>query len=419
MPPKIVIDFTPHRSQMAVHNHPARFKVLAAGRRWGKTLLGVHECLDVASKGGRAWWVAPSYKMGEVGWRPLRKMGVAIGAEVRRVDRQIILPNGGEVQVRSADNPDNLRGEGLDFAVLDECAFMPESVLNEAIRPALSDRNGTAIFISTPKGRNWFWRIYQRGIVKQNEWAAWRLPTSDNPHIDKSEIESARQTLPDSIFKQEYLAEFLENEGAVFRNLAACHNATTAEPLEHAGHRVVVGVDWAKQADFTAISIGCADCHRELAVDRFNQIDYHFQVQRLQGLVDRYRVRGGLAETNSMGEPLLEQVQRLGLPVIGFQTTASSKPPLIENLALTYEKAEWQFIDDPIWRAEAEAYERKVSPVTGRSQYSAPEGLHDDTVIARALMVWQARNAIPLPAPQTTQSKWANENANGTRWRRF
>src|SRR3989304_1763613 len=96
----IQINAKPHPGQAAVHEHPARFKVLAAGRRWGKTRLGVHECLDVASAGGRAWWVAPNYKMGEVGWRPLRVMGGKIGAEVRRVDRHIVLPNGGEVTVR-------------------------------------------------------------------------------------------------------------------------------------------------------------------------------------------------------------------------------------------------------------------------------------------------------------------------------
>jgi len=87
-----------------------------------------------------------------------------------------------------------------------------------------------------------------------------------------------------------------------------------------------------------------------------------------------------------MGEPIIEQLQYDGLPVEGFQTTASSKPPLIENLALTLEREEWQFLSIPIATAELEAYERKVSQITGRSQYGAPEGLHDDTVIARALM---------------------------------
>jgi hypothetical protein len=97
-----------------------------------------------------------------------------------------------------------------------------------------------------------------------------------------------------------------------------------------------------------------------------------------------------LAESNAMGEPIIEQLRRDGVNVHGFMTTASSKPPLIENLALALERAEWQFQDDPVWTAELEAYERKVSATTGRSQYSAPEGVHDDTVIARALMLRDA-----------------------------
>ena len=375
-----------------MHQHPARFKVLAAGRRWGKTRLGVHECLDVATRGGRAWWVAPNYKMGEVGWRPLRKMGSKIGAEVRRVDRQIILPTGGDVTVRSADNPDSLRGEGLDLVVADECAFVPEEAWTEALRPALSDRLGKAIFISTPKGRNWFWRMWQRGLGDSEEWHSWQLPTSGNPYIDANEIEAARDTLPELTFEQEYLAQFLEDEGAVFRNIAACLSAPETAPDAHHGHYIIAGVDWGKSNDFTCISIGCADCRQELARDRFNQIDYTFQRGRLQALCDRWQPAVVLAESNSIGEPIIEVLQQEGMPVQPFQTTAQTKPPLIENMALVFERAEWQFQNDPIWTAELEAYERTVSPTTGRSSYSAPAGMHDDTVIARALMVWQGSN---------------------------
>ena len=91
---QIKINAEPHPGQAMVHNSLARFKVLAAGRRWGKTRLGVFECLDAASQGKRAWWVAPTYKLGEVGWRPLRRFGYRLGAEVKKADRQIILPNG-------------------------------------------------------------------------------------------------------------------------------------------------------------------------------------------------------------------------------------------------------------------------------------------------------------------------------------
>jgi hypothetical protein len=127
-------------------------------------------------------------------------------------------------------------------------------------------------------------------------------------------------------------------------------------------------------------------------LDRFNQIDYAFQRGRLAALASRWGVSYILAEQNAMGAPVVEQLQRDGLPVRGFETTASSKPPLIESLALAFERTEAQWLPDPVARLELEAYERKVNQLTGRSAYSAPEGLHDDTVMARAL-AWQAATA--------------------------
>lgn len=351
------------------------------------------ECIDVANSGGVAWWVSPSYKMSDVGWRPLRKLAGRIpSVSVSLVDRRVEFPSGGSVTIRSADNPDSLRGEGLDFLVMDECAYIDESAWTEALRPTLSDRKGRALFISTPKGRNWFWKIYQSGL-SGGEWQSFKFSTADNPFIDPSEIEAARQMLPEQIFEQEYLALFLENEGGVFRNLAACLNAEPTTPEQHNGHKLVLGVDWGKQNDFTAISIGCVTCRREVHADRFNKIDYHFQRGRLKAAADNWRTVTGYVERNSIGDPNLEELHRAGLRVSGFDTTPTSKPPLIENLALALEKAEWQFLPDPVWRAELEAYERIISPATGRSSYSAPSGVHDDTVMARALMLRAAGEA--------------------------
>jgi hypothetical protein len=153
-----------HSGQQVIVSSGHRFRVLACGRRWGKTRLGALLCLEVALRGGRAWWVAPSYKMAFVGWRLVTQLALQVpGSEIRKADQLVMLPGGGSVQVRSADNPQSLRGEGLDFLVMDECAFIPEAAWTEALRPALSDRLGRALFISTPKGRNWFWRLFVRG----------------------------------------------------------------------------------------------------------------------------------------------------------------------------------------------------------------------------------------------------------------
>lgn len=423
------ISVKPHPGQAEVHNNPARFRVLACGRRWGKTRLGVNECLDVAASGGRAWWVAPNYKMSRVGWRPLSKIGRLIGADVRKGDLQITMPGGGEITVRSANDPYSLRGEGLDFVVLDECAFMAEEAWTESLRPALSDRGGRAMFISTPKGRNWFWRLYQRGLGNDREWQSWRRPTSDNPYIKPTEIDQARADMPEVVFEQEYMAVFLENMGSVFRSIAKCLTAPPDQTrAQHERHNIVMGVDWAKEADFTAFSLICTDCHREVARDRFNKIDYDFQTERLKNMVGAWHPAGILPERNSIGGPLVDGLVRQGLPILsgpdgkpGFETTVTSKPQLIENLSLALDRGEIAFQADDVWTGELEAYERKISPMTGRSHYSAPEGLHDDTVIARALAVWAIGRAASLPAEQPTQaSKWGEIETDGeSRWRRY
>ena len=119
--------------------------------------------------------------------------------------------------------------------------------------------------------------------------------------------------------------------------------------------------------------------------------------------IEKWHISGVLPERNSIGEPITEQLARDGMPIMvgpdgqmGFMTTATTKPPLIESLALAFEREECQWIDDPVWTGELEAYERKVSATTGRSSYSAPEGLHDDTVMARALAHWALQQAGPL-----------------------
>jgi predicted phage terminase large subunit-like protein len=168
-------------------------------------------CLEKALEGQkRAWWVAPTYPVATIGWRFLKSLARQIpGAAILESERLVTLPTGGEVQAKSADNPDGLRGAGLDFVVIDEAAYVKEDAWTEALRPALSDRQGGALFISTPNGLNWFWKLFERAITSPG-WARWQRPTWDNPSIAKQEIEAARAELGDVIFRQEFGAEFLD-----------------------------------------------------------------------------------------------------------------------------------------------------------------------------------------------------------------
>ena len=392
-----------HDSQQQVWDAPVRFRVLASGRRWGKTRLGSLMCVATAYYGGRAWWVAPSYPVSAVGWRGIKQLSVQMSdVQVRHVERLISMPSGGTVQVRSADNPDSLRGEGLDFVVLDECAFIKESAWNEALRPALSDRQGKALFISTPKGRNWFFRLWQLGNDEQEPtWQSWRFPTSDNPFIPQAEIDAAQANLPERVFQQEYLATFIDDAGGIFRGVMAAATATSQERRAtvtneqgeeiDAEHEYIFGVDWGKHIDYTCITVLDATDKALVAMDRFSRIDYQTQVGRLKALYERFMPSTIIAERNSMGEPLVEQLQRDGLPVQPFTTTNASKQQAIDALALAFERQDITIIPDPVLIGELQAFEAKRLP-SGMLRYQAPEGMHDDTVIALAL-AWQGHDS--------------------------
>lgn len=207
-----------HEQQQQVASSPARFRVISAGRRWGKTRLGVSECVRVAVAGGRAWWVAPTYTMGLEAWHPLRMIAAEIpGCQVKVVDKTVLFPSGGRVEVRSADNPQSLRGAGLDFVVVDEAAYIRNAgdMWDQALRPALSDREGRALLISTPKGvGSWFHRVWQD---RRQGWESFQFPTSGNPYINPAEVEAARAELPALVFAQEYEGQFVELGGTLFR----------------------------------------------------------------------------------------------------------------------------------------------------------------------------------------------------------
>ena len=380
---RTTIDAQPHPGQLEVHNSDARFKVLSAGRRWGKTRLGVNECLDAASKGGRAWWVSPSYKTSEVGWRPLRQIARQIpNAEVRLVDRMVTLPGGGFVAVRSADNPDSLRGEGLDFVVMDECAFMQKEAWTEAIRPSLSDRLGKALFISTPKGRNWFWENYQRGVNGEEGWQSWKFPTVNNPYIQASEVEAAKRDLPEIIFRQEYLAEFVDDSGGVFRRVQEAAVLEPQEPQE--GRQYVAGVDVAASVDFTVVTVLDVESKKMVYMDRFNRVDYPVLIDRLESTYRRYHMTSMVVESNSIGRPVIDELVTRGLNIVPFTTTSATKQGIIQSLQSAFENTQIRILNDPILIGELLSFESKRN-ASGSFSYSAPDGMHDDCVLALAI----------------------------------
>ena len=378
-----------HSAQIEIKRAAKRFNVECCGRRFGKNVLQHELCVDILLDGLPVGWGTPTYKNMADDWRTMLSILAPVIVHKSEQEKRIEIDGGGVLEMWTLDNPEPIRGRRYKRFLINEAAsvILLMDIWNQIIRPTLIDLTGDAWFFGTPKGRNAFYQLYTLGLDKDNSlWQCSHYTSYDNPHISPAELDQLKATMTERDYRQEILAEFLEGEGQVMRNIEACMSAGVTYPAEHKGHYLVAGVDWGKHNDYTAISVGCATCRREVALDRFNKIDYEFQRHRLMGILHKWGVTHTLAEQNSMGEPIIEQLQRDSVSVSGFITTVHSKMALIENLSLDMEKGNLQLIDEPVARAELEALERTMTQ-TGLSRYAAPEGLHDDTVIARALMV--------------------------------
>lgn len=385
----------PHPAQQDIIDGGARFRVLACGRRFGKTDLGIWQLGNAALRtSGPYAYFAPTYKMLADVWRQFK---IALGTQItnkNETEKRLEVIGGGSIDFWSLDNPNAARGRKYAGLVIDEAAWTPdlEYAWSFVLWPTLTDyENAWAWFLSTPNGRNYFFALWAMGNdPAKPQWQSWRYPTTANPHIKPEEIEARRELLPKRTFKQEYLAEFTEDGGAVFRNIAACvssNGVAHAQPT----HRYIFGVDWGKEQDFTAIAVIDKDTRQCVHIERFNQIGWSLQRGRLKALVDRYKPQRIIAEENAMGSPNIEALQHEGMKVRPFATTSASKPPLIESLALAFEREELHIVNDPVLVSELQAYTMERLP-SGRFRYSAPSGMHDDTVIALAL-AWHGLNA--------------------------
>lgn len=370
---------------------------LAVVEGWRKTTLAMAICVEAAATGGTYIWGAPTFDQVRISFKETQRAARNV-ADFNLSRMVVTFPNGGEIVFRSLDNPDNARGYTADGVVIDESGIVKAEAWYEVLRPMLIDTNGWAWLIGTPKGRNWFWNEFQKAS-DHDDYAAWQVPTLgvalqggqlvrkphplENPEVPFAEIEQLHRTLSERVFEQEILAQFVDISGGVFRRVL---EAATAETQDSAidGHEYVIGVDLGKLNDFTVFTVIDTTLNSVVYVDRFNQIDYLIQSQRLQALNDRFRPYTIIVEQNNVGVPFIEMLYRLNLPVQAFTTTNATKSQAIDALSLAFERGEIRIPNDAVLIAELQAYEMERLP-SGMMRYNAPAGMHDDCVMSLAL----------------------------------
>jgi hypothetical protein len=245
-----------------------RFFIVVCGRQWGKSFLAKYTLMRKAiNEGKRCMWVAPSIPTARGHWNELVDLIIKSGIPVKKLSqsaKEIHFHSGGSISVRSALEPDNLRGATLDFIVLDEAAFFRDGdyVWDKVIQPMVTASGGTVLMVTTPNGKNWLYNVWKKGQDENNlYYKSWQAPSTSSPYQDKELLEELRKSLPEFSWRQEYLAEFLSDAGGVFNGVdkAAVVNLLT-RPLE--GHTYVAGVD---------IGGATGDAHTFTVIDKYTR----------------------------------------------------------------------------------------------------------------------------------------------------
>lgn len=388
----------PHKGQQIVRSQAKRHNWLMAGRRWRKTTLFMAIAVEKACRGRRVIWGAPTYDQVRIGWDEAKK---ACGDTVifRASEMTAQFPGGGKIVYRSLDDPDNARGHTADDAIVDEGADVQERAWYEVVRPMLMDTGGESWVGGTPKGRNWFWREW---VAAQDspDSMSWQAPTVgceitrsglvrrehelENPDIPWSEIQQLFRTLPERSFRQEVLAEAVEETGGVFRNVGACidEGRVLAEPAKES-FDYVMGVDLARIQDFSVITV-LDDMGRQVYHERMNEISWMRQMAAIERVFKAYHCSEIVVDGTGLGDPITEALSGSGMPVISVTLTNQTKEQMIDRLALALEEGRIRLMDLPVQRDELLAYQYELT-AHGKVRMNAPQGMHDDCVIALAL----------------------------------
>ena len=362
----------PHINQQKILDSTSRFRIVMCGRRFGKSELSQIEIITNALVGKNVAYITPTYQLARVFFEKLTK---ALPFENNKSELSIKFPNDGSVEFFTGERLDNLRGRKFHLVVIDEASFIPnlqEGWLN-SIRPTLTDYKGRALFLSTPKGKNFFYSLYLKS--GEPDWESFKFTTYDNPHIDKTEIDDARLQLPEVVFEQEYMANPSENAANPFGSIyiKQCTFPLSTEPA------IVYGVDVAKSVDFTVIT-GLDRNGSVCYFERF-QKDWRQTKQTIQNL-SKVPI---LIDSTGVGDPIFEDLQREGLNVQGFKFTSTSKQQLMEGLSSAIQQRKITFPEGVITQ-DLEIFEYQYTSFGVK--YSAPPGFHDDCVMSLAL-AWQ------------------------------
>ncbi len=388
--------YKPHKKQLEIHDAidgPGKYYFVSIGRQFGKTMLGENQGLKWCLENGwKVAWISPTYKQCKKVFKEVvRALGKCpfYDKPPNHSELTITFNNGAILIFYSAEAYDSIRGETFDAAIGDEMAYWKPEAWDEVIKATLLVKGKKFLGLSTPKGKGQFYKLHK--LAEHNDNYHSFVGTSfDNPHIDPDEIEEARRNLPDHIFRQEYLAEFLEDGSGVFPNIKDCIKIAT-------GRQYYAGVDLGRADDYTVLTI-VDENDTEVYSERWRHMEWSAITDEVAKVLNQYKPQT-LIESNGTQDAIYEIIRNKVTynknSIQPFVTTSKSKPIIIEDLIVGFEEMgvgilghEWQV-------AELEAFTYTYNVRTRAIKYEAPSGLHDDYVMSRAIASY-ARKTLKM-----------------------
>jgi len=380
--------FTPHSGQRKVINGfadtPHKFGVVVTSRQWGKSLLAQNLLLYwlLGNPNQKGCWVSPVYNQCRKVFTELTNAAHEIIIKSNKAELTIEFVNGSTLIFLSSERPDSVRGFSFNYVVIDEASFVSEQAVNEAIFPTLSALGKKCLIISTPKSKNWFFNAYLKGLDEGGDYISFRGESAENPYISQQFIEEQRKSLPDSIFRQEYQAEFTDSGNDVFSNLENVCNLngwTTPQSNE----RYFAGIDFGMQRDYSVLTI-ISELGRVAYIERINGSSYAEVAKQFTAALRRYKISSGYAETNGVGLPIFEMLSKEERKLRAFTTTNETKNQGIRTLIHDIQEGVLELPHKdffPHLYNELNAYSYKIN-ANGTVSFNAPSGYNDDTVMS-------------------------------------
>jgi predicted phage terminase large subunit-like protein len=390
-----IIEATPpdlHSGQLEVIKalDEKRFIIAVCGRRWGKTTLSLVAAVDQALKGHKVWIIFPVYPQALESWLNLKSLVRQLPeeyAEIREVEKRIVLKNKGSIQIKSANKPETLRGAGgISLIIFDEVAYQDKETW-ETVRPILSDSLGKALFISTPNGMNWFYELFDNA-KRRADWKVFHYPTEQSPRINKDELAQAREELGSLVYAQEFLAEFTEVGHMFKREWFKYYDVIDGddpeyilddEIVKHSELSIFGTMDTAlsikETADYSVImAVGTTPSGKLLIMDIFrDRLEAPDLLPKIEAMITKWNMSWLGVEDASFGLGIIQMARRQGLPIKNLKADKSKTARSVPAAAGVENGSIW-FLKNAKWLVE---FERELTSFPS-------SGSHDDMVDALA-----------------------------------